>query len=55
LLGPQTAFTGGSGRLRGAARGVNAESLVEAFRQALQRQLAVTSLGTFIAHDDAHG
>jgi len=54
LLGPQTAFTGGLGRLRGAARAVNAESIVETFRQAVQRQLAVASLGTFIAHDNPH-
>jgi len=53
LLGPQTAFTGGLGGQRGPTRAVGPESLVEAFRQALQGQLAVANLRALIGHDDA--
>jgi hypothetical protein len=54
LLGPQTAFTGRLGWHRGPARSLDAESFVEAFRQAFQCQLAVASLRTLIGHHDAH-
>jgi hypothetical protein len=54
LLGPQTSFTGRLGWHRWPARSLDAESFVEAFRQAFQCQLAVASLRTLIGHHDAH-
>ena len=55
MLGPQTAFAGGLGGQRGASRTFKLESLVEAFGQTIERQLAVANLRALIAHHDPHG
>jgi hypothetical protein len=54
LLGPQTAFTGGLGGQRGTSRTFNPESVVEAFGETIERQLAVANLRALIAHYDPH-